>query len=147
LEGSRYCREAPARSNAALWSGLCLSSLSLQQRGGRGSWSLAGPAVSSVQVSGPTACCWLCRRKGEGGCLPSLRAGDGKCTWKCHIKTLTVCLVSFCLRWIYASGGLAFSVAWPLRSPFLSFNVATILCSYHKTCISGNCEYCKGIWH
>lgn len=82
----------------------------------------------------------MCKTKNEGACLPWLHTGGRKCSWKCH-KTITIPLVFFCLRWMYASGGLAFAVTWPLRSCFLSFNVATILCSCHWTCISGNCEY------
>ena len=119
---------------------LSLSSLSPAERRQR---ELVPGWPCGILSSGycPTACYWICKRKNEGDCLPSLHTGDRKCTWKRDIKTIAVPLVFFCLRWLYASGGLAFAVAWPLRSCFLSFNVTTILCSCHRTCISGNCEY------
>lgn len=80
--------------------------VSLQQSGGRASWSLSGPAVTLVQVTGPTAYCWTCKRKYDGDCLPSLRAGDRKRTWKCYVKAIAIPLVFFCLRCMYASGEL-----------------------------------------
>lgn len=58
-----------------------------------------------------------------------------------HIKKITIPRVVSCLKWMHANGGLGFVVVPLLKFCFLSFNDATVLCSCHRMCISGNCEY------